>query len=80
MDFAYVALLRTRKLSGIDAEHVAEELKSMRKSERRELSNRLALLISHLLKWEFQLRLKKLLNENPSLKYELSEKISEAYS
>lgn len=73
-------MLRTRKLSAIDAEHVAEELKSMRKSERRELINRLALLISHLLKWEFQLRLKKLLNESPSLKYELSEKISEAYS
>jgi hypothetical protein len=90
-----VTLLRAGKLSEIDIEHVAEELESMGKSERRELLNRLALLISHLLKWEFQperrsnswkatinhqrLRLKKLLNESPSLKYELSDKISEAY-
>jgi Domain of unknown function DUF29. len=48
------ALLRAGKLAEIDVEHVAEELESMGKSEQRELLNRLALLISHLLKWEFQ--------------------------
>lgn len=89
------ALLRAGKLAEVDAEHVAEELESMGKSEQRELLNRLALLISHLLKWEFQpqrrgnswratinhqrVKLKKLLNESPSLKYELSTKILEAY-
>lgn len=89
------ALLRAGKLAEIDVEHVAEELESMGKSEQRELLNRLALLISHLLKWEFQpqrrgnswratinhqrVKLKKLLGESPSLKYELSTKILEAY-
>ena len=90
-----VALIRAGKFSEIDGEHVAEELESMGKREKRELINRLALLISHLLKWEFQserrgnswratinhqrLKLKKLLGESPSLKHELAEKISEAY-
>lgn len=78
-----VALIRAGRLSEIDREHVAEELESMGKSEKRELINRLALLMMHLLKWEFQperrgnswrasiyhqrLKLKKLLEESPSL-------------
>jgi hypothetical protein len=47
-------LLRSGELSAIDIEHIAEEIEDVGKSEQRELSNRLALLLSHLLKWQFQ--------------------------
>jgi len=88
-------LLREGKLSEIDIEHIAEEIESMGKSEKRELLNRLALLIAHLLKWKYQsarrsnswkytikeqrLRLTRLLADSPSLKKELETKISDAY-
>jgi hypothetical protein len=48
------ALLRAGKLSAIDIEHIAEEIEDVGKSEQRELANRMAVLLSHLLKWEFQ--------------------------
>ena len=47
-------LLRDGDLVDIDAENLAEEIESMGKSLRRELRNRLALLIMHLLKWHYQ--------------------------
>jgi hypothetical protein len=47
-------LLREGRLSEADIEHIAEELESMGASERRELTNRLAVLVAHLLKWQFQ--------------------------
>ncbi|WP_143221517.1 DUF29 domain-containing protein, partial [Acetobacter syzygii] len=37
-----------------DLEHIAEEIESMGKSEKRELISRLTVLLLHLLKWEFQ--------------------------
>jgi hypothetical protein len=45
------ALLRDGRLSEVDIEHVAEELESMGRSERRELGSRLAIIFAHLLKW-----------------------------
>lgn len=88
-------LLREGKLSKVDIEHVAEEIESMGKSERRELINRLAVLLAHLLKWKYQpLRQSKswehtikeqryelidLLGESPSLKHELEKQLSRAY-
>lgn len=48
------ALLRSGELSAIDIEHIAEEIEDVGKSEQRELSSRMALLLSHLLKWQFQ--------------------------
>lgn len=88
-------LLREGKLSEIDIEHIAEEIESMGKSEKRELMNRLAVLFAHLLKWEFQserrgnswrytikeqrARLKDLLADSPSLKKSLEEKIDDVY-
>jgi hypothetical protein len=48
------ALLREGRLSEIDAENIAEELESMGKRERRELINRLAVLLAHLLKMNVQ--------------------------
>lgn len=88
-------LLREGKLSEVDIEHIAEEIESMGKSERRELINRLAVLIAHLLKWQFQQERRsnswkytieeqrdevlELIEESPSLKHEIQEKLNRAY-
>lgn len=48
------ALLRSGKLSAADIKNIAEEIESMGASERRELVNRLVVLLAHLLKWTYQ--------------------------
>ncbi|WP_338862530.1 DUF29 domain-containing protein [Mycetohabitans rhizoxinica] len=48
------ALLRAGKLSALDIEHIAEEIEDVGKSEQRELANRMAVLLAHLLKWQYQ--------------------------
>jgi len=48
------AKLRKRAHNEIDWDNVAEEIESLGRSERREIESRLAVLIAHLLKWEFQ--------------------------
>ena len=48
------ALLRSGQLSAIDIEHIAEEILDVGKSEQRELENRMAVLLAHLLKWQVQ--------------------------
>ncbi len=88
-------LLRKKRLSEIDIENIAEEIESMGKSEKRELINRLAVLLAHLLKWKFQserqcksweltikeqrIELIDLLEDSPSLKHELEKKFSHTY-
>lgn len=47
-------LLRSGQWSSIDIEHIAEEILDVGKSEQRELESRMAVLLSHLLKWQFQ--------------------------
>jgi len=47
-------LLRQRRFDEADVEHVAEEIEDMGKRDRREVSNRLKVLIAHLLKWAAQ--------------------------
>jgi len=47
-------LLRTGRLAEADLANIAEEIESMGRSEKRELVNRLAVLLAHLLKWQFQ--------------------------
>ena len=47
-------LLRTRQFAALDIEHLAEEIEDVGKSEQRELVNRMAVLLAHLLKWQFQ--------------------------
>lgn len=47
-------LLRTGQLTALDIEHIAEEIEDVGKSEQRELANRMAILLAHLLKWKFQ--------------------------
>lgn len=47
-------LLRSGRLAEIDGEHIAEEIETLGRGERRELVNRLSVLLLHLLKWSFQ--------------------------
>lgn len=88
-------LIREGRLSDIDAENVADELESMGKSEKREIVSRLTVLLTHLLKWQFQaakrstswrntiiiqrLDIRELLEDSPSLTAEIEEKITSAY-
>lgn len=88
-------LLKSGKLSEIDIEHLIEEIESMGASERRELINRLGVLLAHLLKWQYQpsyrgrswqltikeqrRQLARLLKDNPSLQAKLTDFIPEAY-
>ncbi|HEX5328498.1 MAG TPA: DUF29 domain-containing protein [Acetobacteraceae bacterium] len=89
------ALLRTGRLAEADLGHIAEEIESMGKSERRELVNRLTVLLAHLLKWQVQSelrgnswrltiieqrrRLTEHLDDNPSLQPLLSGALAAAY-
>ena len=47
-------MLRAGKLGEADLAHIAEEIESMGKTEKRELVSRLTVLLLHLLKWRFQ--------------------------
>ena len=47
-------MLRARQFSLLDIEHIAEEIEDVGKSEKRELRNRMSLLLAHLLKWQYQ--------------------------
>lgn len=89
-------LLREGRLSEADIDHIAEELESMGASERRELTDRLAVLMAHLLKWQFhpglrgnswrntidvqRFDVKELLEDNPSLSAELGQRMEKAYA
>ncbi len=88
-------LLRTGRLHELDVDDLIEELEEMSGSHRRELINRLGVLIAHLLKWQFQpenrssswkgtikeqrRKLNRLLRENPSLKNISPDKLHDAY-
>lgn len=47
-------LLRERKVDLLDWDNLSEEIESLGKRERQELRNWLAILIGHLLKWQYQ--------------------------
>lgn len=51
-------LLRSGRLAALDVEHLVEELEGMGARERRELTNRLKVLIAHLLRWHCQTQLR----------------------
>jgi hypothetical protein len=89
------ALLRAGKLSAADIGNIAEEIESMGRGEKRELVNRLIVLLLHMLKWKFQPALQspswrrsmtvqrhalvRHITDNPSLKSKVSEAIRDAY-
>ena len=88
-------LIKQGKLGEVDLQNIAEEIESMGKSDKRELINRFAILLAHLLKWQFQPdrrsnswkytieeqrdEVLELLEDSPSLKYELEDKLERAY-
>jgi hypothetical protein len=88
-------LLRAGRLAEADIENIAEEIETMGRSEKRELINRLTVLLLHLLKWQFQpalhgnswrltieeqrYRLEDHLKDNPSLKAQLGQAMRDAY-
>ena len=47
-------LIRAGRFVLLDLEHIAEEIEDVGKSEQRELANRMAVLLAHLLKWQYQ--------------------------
>jgi len=90
-----VRLLRGRRFSELDLENLIEEVDSMGISQRLQRDNRLVVVIKHLLKWRYQperrsaswettlltqrRRLRRLLQQSPSLKHGLREAVVEAY-
>jgi hypothetical protein len=66
-------LLRSGELSELDIENIAEELESMGRSDKREIDNRLVVLLVHLLKWQVQVGFRSrswsaTVGESPSLR------------
>src|SRR5438105_2494111 len=47
-------LIRGRRLTEVDLDTLAEYLTDMAKRDRREVFSRLVVLLSHLLKWDYQ--------------------------
>jgi hypothetical protein len=89
------ALLRAGRLTEADIENIAEEIESIGRGEKRELINLLAVLLTHLLKWQYQpafrgnswrltieeqrYRMDDHLGDNPSLKSQLDQALRTAY-
>ena len=47
-------LIRAGRFDLLDLEHIADEIDDVGKSEQRELASRMAVLMAHLLKWQYQ--------------------------
>jgi len=89
-------ILKSGILANLDVPYLIEELESMGASEKRELVHRLTLLLGHLLKWVYQpkkrsnswlatieeqrLEVVDLIQDNPSLKYQLEQQFEKAYT
>lgn len=87
--------LREEKWGCLDVPNLLEEIESLGKQQRNELTNRLGVLLGHLLKWEFQPshrskswiatireqrhQILRLLKQSPSLKPYLPEALVDAY-
>lgn len=48
------AFLRNGQFDRLDLTHLAEEIEDVGKTEKRELRSRVAVLLAHLLKWQYQ--------------------------
>ncbi|MFT0797727.1 DUF29 domain-containing protein [Synechococcus sp. R5-12] len=89
------ALLRSGQWDQLDIPNLVEEIEALGRQERRELVNRLGILVGHLLKWQFQPQqrsksriatiieqrqeIQELIADNPSLKSYLVEAMNKAY-
>jgi len=90
-----VNLLTHQRWHELDVENLIDELEGMARRDRREMINRLIILIAHLLKWEFQpdhqsgswrgsiqeqrLQPNGLLEDSPSLHQQFIESLEKAY-
>ncbi|MDR7922458.1 MULTISPECIES: DUF29 domain-containing protein [unclassified Thermosynechococcus] len=88
-------LLKAGDFAHLDIAHLVEEIEALGRQERRELENRLGILIGQLLKWDYQPQkrskswratireqrraVEKLISQNPSLQPYLPQAIAEAY-
>ncbi len=88
-------VLRRRSVSEIDWDSLLEEIEALGRAEENQLTNRLVVLVAHLLEWRMQptkrcrswvltireqrRRIKRLLERNPSLKPLLDRIYGEAY-
>jgi hypothetical protein len=88
-------LLRAGALSQLDIENLIEEVESMGRSEKRELVHRLTVLITHLLKWDYQpehrgrswentiriqrIDIRQVLKSSPGLKNQFEDAVVSAY-
>ncbi|WP_317105806.1 DUF29 domain-containing protein [Chroococcidiopsis sp. SAG 2025] len=88
--------LKTRQWEQIDVENLIEELEQLNKSNKRELYSYLVVVLSHLLKWQYQpqmrsgswrgsisnsrKRIGRLFKDQPSLKPYVAEILVEAYA
>jgi hypothetical protein len=88
-------LLRQGRLLEVDARHIAEELEDMGKSQRHALAGHLKVLLTHLLKWQYQPAFRgiswqlsidnardeiaELLDDSPSLKNQIAEIVDKRY-
>lgn len=93
---ASAELVKAGRFDELDTDYLAEELESMGKREGRELNSRLKELVMHLLKWQYQperrsrswltsinkqrISIDELLDENPSLRHELEDRLSHGYT
>ncbi|MDQ3249643.1 MAG: DUF29 domain-containing protein [Chloroflexota bacterium] len=89
------SLLQAEEFENLDLPNLVEEIEAMAQRERRELKNRLIVLIMHLLKWQYQSdyhsrswsntintqrgEIESLLEDSPSLQREIPEIIARAY-
>lgn len=89
-------LLRRGQLNAVDVEHLAEEIESMGKSDRRSIRSYLTNIILHLLKWRYQSERRSnswedsiengreavawILKDSPSLQPQLNSFIDEVYA
>jgi hypothetical protein len=88
--------LRNEDYTSVDWENLLEEIEAMGRSEKRGLESNLIILLLHLLKWQYQpqkrsgswersilehrRRIKKALQESPSLKLYLTQILDESYA
>ncbi len=88
-------LLRNERMTEVDFQNIIEEMEALGRSEQYELMNRLSLVLSHLLKWQYQPNLRSHswictireqrkqtkihLKNNPSLKSKLNDIVENAY-
>lgn len=93
---AQAAAIRRGAWDAVDRTHLAEEVEDVGKSERRALVSHLRVLLTHLLKWDYQperrsdswmdsmlhaqIEVQTILEESPSLRPELPAFVARAYA